>query len=215
MAILYYGNGSCSVEGHNEIRGVQIEGRCKGVQIEKMTNDNFYIISNKERILIFPIGEGFLNELFYYSGSLSISSIMVVDNDGKKIGCTIKKVMDFAELINTKSEYMTTVSEDLKSNYSSRNRLKRKMKNSSIIENLEANGELLLSDGSHYSGYYHIHLKGGFSMTGAPHTEESKDLYYKQGDGYGNIIETLIPTKKPISSANLTRRLKKRRRREE
>ena len=61
-ANLYYGNGECTIEG-TEIRGVEI--RYSGsIYIKKTANDNFALISNDSGIIIFPIGEGFLNNLF-------------------------------------------------------------------------------------------------------------------------------------------------------
>ena len=65
MAKLYYGGGNCSIEG-SEIRGVQI--RYKGaIEIEDKTSDSIVISHQGNGILIFPIGEGTLNELFDYS----------------------------------------------------------------------------------------------------------------------------------------------------
>ena len=51
------------------------------------------------------------------------------------------------------------------------------------------NTELYLQDGTKYDGYFHIHLIDNVVMTGNTHTEESQDLYYKNGK----------PTKNPIS----------------
>ena len=68
--ILYYGNGSCTIEGANA-RGVQI--RYKGaIEIYDKTSASFAIAHQKNGIIVFPIGEGTLNDLFDYTGEFRI-----------------------------------------------------------------------------------------------------------------------------------------------
>ena len=63
MNKLYYGNGSCEIQGTSNIRGVQIRYR-GAIRITKTCGDNFHIIAQGDGIMIFPLGEGFLTELF-------------------------------------------------------------------------------------------------------------------------------------------------------
>ena len=65
MAKLYYGDGNCSIESGESIRGVQIKYR-GAIEIEDKTSDSFVITHQKNGILIFPIGEGTLDDLFDY-----------------------------------------------------------------------------------------------------------------------------------------------------
>ena len=179
IAYLYYGNGECTIEG-TEIRGVQIEIDSIDLKIEKTTSDNFHLISNESRIIIFPFGEGFLNDLFLYSGTLKIKAVIAVNSSGERVPCSAKRVMDYSELLNSKAEDLTVFSENLRSEYY----VKREIieDKNPIIENLQARGEYYLIDGSSYRGYYHIHLNTTAAMTGATHTIESKNLYRKQGN---------------------------------
>ena len=79
----YYGNGSCSVEGSG-IRGVEI--RFKGViKIIDKTPESFRIVAGKNKIVIFPFGEGTLNDLFQYKGMLKVVSVKAVDSNGDRV----------------------------------------------------------------------------------------------------------------------------------
>ena len=115
MNKLYYGNGEVTIEGSG-IRGVQIKYR-GAISIKQTANNNFAITANENNIIIFPIGEGFLNKLFNYVGEFRISSVIVADNNSEKMPTKITRVMDYSELINSTSETMTTKSEDLSSSY--------------------------------------------------------------------------------------------------
>ena len=82
MASLYYGSGTCTIEGTN-IRGVQIKYRGR-ISIEDKTSSAFITIQRNNGIMIFPnvrrtsqhsayvaggsIEEETLNELFDYVG---------------------------------------------------------------------------------------------------------------------------------------------------
>jgi len=181
MAKLYYGGGNCSIEG-NDIRGVEIR-YIGAIEIEDKTDSNFALIAKNNGIIIFPIGEGELNELFDYVGEFKITSVIVADNNAEKVFTTIHRVMDYSELLGT-SESITTNSEDLKqSNVSGRkvNKTALKQPNLNNQHTSRHDGELFLQDGTEYSGYFHIHLSDNSAMTGAEHTEDSQDLYYKNG----------------------------------
>ena len=179
---LYYGNGNCTIEG-SEIRGVQIKYR-GAIEIEDKTSDSFAIAHQDNGIMIFPIGEGTLNDLFDYTGEFKILSVIVADNNAEKVPTTIHRVMDYTELLNTKSEDMTTKSEDLSSTYVSGRKVSKTSLNQPYINNLNTstnNAELYLEDGTKYDGYFHIHLADNAAMTGNEHTEESQDLYFVTG----------------------------------
>ena len=99
MAKLYYGNGNCSIEsGGSEIRGVEIRYR-GAIEIEDKTSDSFVITQQNSGILIFPIGEGTLNDLFDYTGEFKILSVIVADNNAEKVSTSIHRMMDYTELI--------------------------------------------------------------------------------------------------------------------
>ena len=82
MAKLYYGNSSCTIEGSN-IRGVEIRYR-GAIEIEDKTSNSFAITHQGNGIMIFPIGEGTLNELFDYTGEFKILSVIVADNNAER-----------------------------------------------------------------------------------------------------------------------------------
>ena len=107
---LYYGNGSCTIEG--SARGVSIRYR-GAIEIEDKTSNSFAITHQGNGIMIFPIGEGTLNELFDYTGEFKILSVIVADNNAERVSTTIHRVMDYSELLTTNAEDMTTLSEDL------------------------------------------------------------------------------------------------------
>ena len=211
IAYLYYGNGECTIEG-TEIRGVQIEIDSIDLKIEKTTSDNFILVSNKFRILIFPTphssapptyGGSFLNDLFIYSGTLKIKVVIAINSSGERVPCSAKRVMDYSELLNSKAEDLTVFSENLRSEYY----VKREIieDKNPIIKNLQTSGRYYLIDGTPYNGYFHVHLNTAAAMTGATHTVESKNLYVKQGN-----TNKLIHTNKLKRSK---RRNKNRRRR--
>ena len=179
---LYYGNGSCTVEGSG-IRGVEIRYR-GAIEIEDKTSDSFAIAHQNNGIIIFPIGEGTLIDLFDYTGEFKILSVIVADNNGEKASTTIHRVMDYTELLNTNSEDMTTKSEDLSSTHTHGNKVAKTLLKQPNINNLntsEHDGELYLQGGAKYSGYFHVHLADNAAMTGREHTEDSQDLYYNNG----------------------------------
>ena len=193
MAILYYGdNGICNIEGLG-IRGVEIRYKGTRIEIEKTASDSFALAHHNNGIILFPIGDGFLNELFTYKGNMEIMSVLAADNDGKKVYCRIKKEMDYSETLESKAEDMTVKSEDLKS---SRLSVKNITKYDGIIKNLYSHGEFYLENNTIYTGLYHIHIKDSSCMTGGEHTKGSVDLYYKQVLK-GVVVDRLISTRNP------------------
>ena len=192
MAKLYYGNGSCNIEG-SDILGVQIRFR-GAIEINDKTSDSFVINHQKNGILIFPIGGGTLNELFDYIGELKITSVIVADNNAEKVPTTIHRVMDYTELLNTKAEDMTTISEDLSATYTHNRKVAKttlKQPNLNNQHTSNYNTELYLEDGSKYDGYWHLHLADNSAMTGREHSEGSQDLYFNNGKPTKN--PSLVP----------------------
>ena len=182
MAKLYYGNSSCTIEG-SDIRGVEIRYR-GAIEIEDKTSDSFAIAHQNNGVMIFPIGEGTLNDLFDYTGEFKILSVIVADNNAEKVPTTIHRVMDYTELLNTKSEDMTTKSEDLSATYVSGRKVAKTSLKQPNINNLNTsthNAELYFRNGTKYEGYFHIHLADNAVMTEREHTEDSQDLYYANG----------------------------------
>ena len=174
---LYYGNGNCTIEG-SDIRGVQIRYR-GAIGIDDKTSDSFAIAHQNNGIMIFPIGGGVLNELFDYTGEFKILSVIVADNNAEKVPTTIHRVMDYTELLNTKSEDMTTKSEDLSSTYIHGRKVSRTSLKQQYIENQHTSGhdgELFLEDGTLYNGKFRISL-----IDNAAITEVGDLLYYKDG----------------------------------
>ena len=212
MAKLYYGNGDCNVEGSN-IRGVEIRYR-GAIEIEDKTSDAFVIGHQNNGILIFPLGEGFLNELFSYVGEFKIISVIVADENAERVSTSVIRVMDYTELLTGNTEDMTVKSEDMSATYIHSRKIIKTMLKQPYIENLHTSGRksiLYLENGNQYDGYYHIHLEDSAAMTGNTHTPSSQDLYYKQIKG-GEVIDKLVPTKTP-SHGVPGNRLKRRRRR--
>ena len=192
MNKLYYGNGSCTIVGSN-IRIVTIRFR-GAIEIDDKTSDPFVITSQKDGIMIFPLGEGELNDLFDYVGEFKIISVKVINSNIEKVPTTIHRVMDYTELLNTNAEDMTTKSEDLSSTHVSGRRVTKTILKQPTLNNRHTskhNTELYLQDGTKYDGYYHIHLADNASMTGIEHTEDSLDLYYNNGRPTKN--PSLIP----------------------
>ena len=192
MAKLYYGGGSTTIEGSG-IRGVEIRYR-GAIEIDDKTSDSFVITQQNNGILVFPIGEGTLNDLFDYTGEFKIISVIVADINGEKVSTSINRVMDYTELLNTNAEDMTTKSEDLSVTYVSGSKVVKTLLKQPNLKNHHTsnyNTELYLQDGTKYDGYYHIHLKDNAAMTGREHTEDSQDLYYNHGKPTKN--PSLVP----------------------
>ena len=186
---LYYGNSNCSLDA--PARGVQISYRGK-IEITDKTSDAFAISASNNIILIFPVGEGTVTDLFDYTGELKILSVVVANEQGDREPCTIQRVMDYSELLNSNSEDMAVVSEDMNAGYVSGQRVAKTSLKQKIIPNLNTSSHRLIlftKDGSEYTGEFHIHLEGGKAMSGARHTKESQDLFYKKA-GKDKLITT-------------------------
>tara|TARA_Y100000310_G_scaffold155441_1_gene154936 strand:+ start:4622 stop:5275 length:654 start_codon:yes stop_codon:yes gene_type:complete len=194
MAKLYYGNGDCEISGSG-IRGVQIKYR-GNIKIEKTAGDNFVMAHANNGIMFFPVGEGYLNELFKYRGTLKIISVIAAGSNGERVLCYIKRVMDYSELLESTAETMTINVEDMDVGHNS---LREINETPQILENQHTENKdtpFYLQDGSIYKGYYHIYLEDSSCITGEVNDENSQDLYFKQVEN-GEVIDKLIPTKNP------------------
>lgn len=182
MSKLYYGNGECTIEGSG-IGGVEIKYRGK-IAVEKTASDSFVLIHRYNKIIMFPISLSptSLNNLFDYVGEFKITSVIASSLKGRKVDCTIHRIMDYAELLDTTAETMTTKSENLSATYISKKK-KAIKKQPPIIKNLKTtiNGRAYyLKNGEQYSGVIHAHLDTGAIMTGGEHTKSSEDLYVRK-----------------------------------
>ena len=192
MAKLYYGNGSCEIIGSN-IKVVLIRFR-GAIEINDKTSDSFAITAQRNGIMIFPIGEGVLNELFTYVGEFKIISASAVDNNGAGVPTTIHRTMDYTELLNTNAEDMTINSEDLSATHVHGKKVTKTILKQPYLPNQHTskhNAMLYLQDGTKYDGYFHIHLSNNAAMTGREHTEDSQDLYFNHGKPTRN--PSLVP----------------------
>ena len=198
MSNLYYGGGQCSIEG-SEIRSVQL-GHSGSVEITKTTSDSFQIAANNRMIIIFPIGEGFLTDLFTYRGYLKILSILALDKNGNEVPTTINPIMNYSELMDSTSESMTTNSESMNAGYDHGPKILKTVVKDNIIKNQHSDGKLYLEDGSPYVGLYHVHVRDSHAMTGAEHSEESKDLFIQKTKG-----KKIVKTGTPIRTSTPTR----------
>jgi hypothetical protein len=180
MAKIYYGQGECTLDpkGKN-IRGVEIV-YTGNANFQLTAGENFTLMNGNGRILIFPIGEGYLTDLFIYKGLFNIQSVKVADENAQKVVCYIKRVMDYTELLESNSEDMTLNSEDYSSAY---HNVEKNIEENKWIGNLNTSfppTPLYFKNGDLYTGDFHIHKDTGQAMTGATHTKDSENLYIKQ-----------------------------------
>ncbi len=179
MVTLYYGDGACNIEGSNNIKGVQIH-YTGDIHIIDKTPDGYELLEKNNTILIFAINsDKVLHDLFEYKGYLKIKSILVGGNNGEKLNSTIRRSMDYAELIQSNAEDMTINSEDLNVTHRS-GYVKKSSINVPTINNLNTDNydiQLFLGSGEAYTGAFHIYKKNMRTMSGAYPNDSSKLLY--------------------------------------
>ena len=176
MINLYYGRGECIIDEAG-IRGIQL-GYKGAITITDKTPESFVIKHNSRKIIIFPIGEGILKELFGYAGDFIITSVLLVNDNMEREYCRVNKMMDYAELMTSKSESISVNSEDLSAGFSWGERPVNTVSEEQILPNQHTLDyrPLYLKDGTEYKGYMHIHISTGIIMTGAVHAKESEPL---------------------------------------
>ena len=197
---VYYGNGEVSVDG-NQIRGVQLTYR-GAIEITDKTPPTFSISANKSTILIFPMGVGYLDLLFRYVGELKITSALVASDSGKE-HTIIKRVMDYSELIDVKSEDLDVRSEDLNSSHLSGRSINKTNLKQKIIPNLNTTAQkttLWTANNELYTGDFHVHLDTKKVMSGSIHNRYSVTLYYKR-EGEDKLLELKDISKLATSTA--------------
>ena len=183
MNKLYYGNGECSIEA-SEVAGVQIH-YTGNVIINDKTSDFYTLMCANQTIVIFPIAKNSepLKELFSYVGDFKITQIIISDPLGNRISTSIKTVMDYAELLDTKAEDMTIISDSLRADYKHSQKVEKSTVISKTINNLNTNNfklTLFDEDGSEYKGSFHIYKDTVKTMSGSKHSSQSRMLYYKK-----------------------------------
>ena len=115
MAILYYGGGDCTVEGNVSSLNIYYRGN---ILIDSKLPNGYEIKLKSGKLNINTSGRTHnLNELFTYIGEFRIMSVTANNLEGDKEPVSIKRVMDYSELLNTNAEDLTVKSEDLKVTY--------------------------------------------------------------------------------------------------
>ena len=191
MATLYYGNGVCTIEGP-DIRAVQISYRC-AIEITDKTSDSFAISEGNNIIVVFPIGVGILKDLFDYVGEFRVLSVTAANDNLKKVPVTIKKVMDYSELLNSKSEDLTVISDDLSSGYVAKKKISRTKLKKDHIPNIDSSyfGNLFKKDGEQYAGKVKVKFYGSIITD----DKEAKDLFIKKDNKLITTRQLKVKTK--------------------
>ena len=115
MAIFYYGGGNCTVEGN--VGSLVIYYRGNIVIEDKLPNDYTIEIGKGNLIINTSSRVQNLNELFNYLGEFRVLSVTANNLGGDRESVSIKRVMDYSELLDTNAEDLTVKSENLKVTY--------------------------------------------------------------------------------------------------
>ena len=115
MATLYYGGGDCTVEGNISSLVIYYRGN---IVINSKLPDGYTIELEVGRLNINTSTRLHnLNDLFTYLGEFRVLSVTATNLDGNRESVSIKRVMDYSELLDTKAEDLTVKSENLKVTY--------------------------------------------------------------------------------------------------
>ena len=115
MNKLYYGGGDCTIEGNVSSLTINYRG---AIMIVSKLPDNYTINLESGKLIIEALSNPQnLNDLFLYLGYFKVLSATATNLEGDKEYVSIVKVMDYSELLNSKSEDLTVKSEDLKVTY--------------------------------------------------------------------------------------------------
>ena len=176
---LYFGDGECYIEdGERNIKAILINFSGT-VEIEDKTSDDFILKMTNSKILIVPIGfNSTLGELFTYRGTLDIWKVQAW-NIKEKIPIGLVRLTSYAEFLDSNADDLDLMPEELDISKSTRGILPKKTRkiNNKTINNLRTVSGFYLKDNTPYVGFYHVHIDTGVAMTGAEHSQESKDLY--------------------------------------
>lgn len=205
MSKLYYGSGSCTISENHDVIGLEIRYR-GAIRITDKTAENYNIVANNKKIIVFPTGiVEPLNILFEYTGNFKIVSALASDINGKGSYLTIKKAMDYPELMGKSEDLTEITSENMNAGYQYKGRVAKTTVDNKIIKNQHSKGTLYLEDGTAYSGAYHVHLETGKAMTGGEHSKASQDLYILRIKD-NKLIKTDTVTKQVSRKTTTTRR---------
>ena len=184
MVKIFYGNGECEIQG-TDIMYCELRVKYP-IEIDDKSPSGFMIKAKYNRIIIVVSpswnknDSAQLKKMFNYVGDLHIVGAGTINMNGDKERPVVKKVMDYTELLTTKSEDMTTLSEDLKSKHIYGKKVKQMKLMQPYLENLIINGSnYYLEDGSNYKGFFHISHETGRHFTGKTHDENSLPIYFK------------------------------------
>ena len=176
---LYYGNGNCSIEGNVSSIDIYYHGN---MLITSLVPDGYYIKILPNQLCIDTIlNKHNLNELFSYTGELKIYNLKAKNLEGGRVySMSIKRNMDYSEILNTLAEDMTRKSEDIKVTYMHGLRYANTRVLPKTYEGLHTTtiSKDLLLNNEIYTGHFHLHADG-MIMTGASHTKDSKILGLK------------------------------------
>ena len=112
MAKLYYGGGDCTVEGNVSSLVIYYRGN---ILIESKLPNGYEIKLESGKLNINTSSRiQNLNELFNYLGEFRVLSVTATNLEGDREPISIKRVMDYSELLDTKAEDLTVKSEKLK-----------------------------------------------------------------------------------------------------
>ena len=203
--ILVYGNGEIRLKEGKPIRGLQIN-YIGNIQAENKSNEGWMLRTGNRAMIFFnmdlnpnDIGE----ELLEYRGSLKIDNVIAAGIDGSQINVEVVKDVDEYDALN---ETLSNLSKDWdklnvglkkvgnkgrlyrrKARHISRN----KVRTEAVTNNLTANKDKykILETGEIYNGKYHLYGDGTM-MTGATHTNDSREITYSAGE-----VQTLTPEK--------------------
>jgi len=115
MAKLYYGGGDCSIQGNVSSLTINYRG---AIMIVNKLPDSYTINLETGKLVIEALSNPqYLNDLFIYLGYFKVLAVTAYNLEGDKEPITIKRVMDYTELLTTNSEDLTVKSEDLKVTY--------------------------------------------------------------------------------------------------
>ena len=115
MADFYYGGGDCSIQGNISSLTINYQG---AITIISKLHDSYVINLEAGKLVIEALSNPqYLSELFIYLGYFKVLSVTAYNLEGDREPITIKRVMDYTELLDTNAEDLTVKSEDLNVTY--------------------------------------------------------------------------------------------------
>ena len=115
MADFYYGGGDCSIQGNISSLTINYQG---AITIISKLPDSYVINLEAGKLVIEALSNPqYLSELFIYLGYFNVLSVTAYNLEGDREPITIKRVMDYTELLDTNAEDLTVKSEDLNVTY--------------------------------------------------------------------------------------------------